>query len=90
MIERVVLVLVVVDAVFTIEKERTLFEAVPKAEYDVDELIAALVAQGMRIESLAVEFVAGFVVVGGDDIPAGAALAQMVNRGKQGATLYGS
>jgi hypothetical protein len=74
-IERVVLGLVVIYAVHAVEEERALFEAVPQAEDDVHEFVAALVAQGVWVEAFAIEIIAGLVVVGGYDVPAGAAAA---------------
>ncbi|MNL56043.1 hypothetical protein D3C87_1795040 [compost metagenome] len=74
-VQRVQLVLVVIDAALTIEQQGVRLETVPEAENDIDEFLAALIADRMRIEPLAIEIIAGFVVVGGDDVPAGPATA---------------
>src|SRR5882757_1110853 len=54
--------------------------AVPQALADVDELPGALVAHGLFHVRLAAEVERSIVVGGGDDVPAGAATAQIVER----------
>src|SRR5206468_2719971 len=73
---------VVVDAARPVAQQRPILETVPKAEGDVDELPGAGVTLRMRVETAAVEVVAGLVMVRGHDVPGGSATAEMIDGGE--------
>ncbi len=81
--------LVVIEPVFLVEDQRVRLETVPEAKDHIHEFGAALIALGMRRQAFEAEIIAGLVMVGGHDIPAGPPAAQMVDGGEDAGDIIG-
>ena len=72
-----------------VEGEGVVVPAVPELADDVDELAGAAVAVGVGGELGVAEVAGGVVVGGGDDVPGGAAAADVVERGELAGDVVG-
>ena len=61
---------------------RVVLPAVPELLGDLDELLGALVAVGMQCAVVEAEVERGVAAGGGDDVPADAAAADVIDRGE--------
>src|SRR5947208_13101952 len=81
-VERPDLRLVEIDARGLVGDDRAVVPGIPETTHHVDELRRDLVAQVVLGEVRLAEIECGPFVSAGDDIPAGAAVAEMIERGE--------
>ena len=88
-IEHVTPVGIVEAALLLVEDEGVVVPGVPQAAHDLDELAGAPVAHRLRQMVLAAEILRLRVIGRGDQIPAGAAAADQVERGEAACDMIG-
>jgi hypothetical protein len=71
-----------IDASLDIANKGIVSPAIPQPGDDIVELTRAGIARGMLQMLVAAEIMRGFGVASGNDVPAGAALAEVIERGE--------
>ena len=72
-----------------VARERVAVVAAPQAAHHIDELLAALVTVAMRGMDRLAEIGGVLIAAAGDQIPAGAAAGQMIERGERARDVVG-
>ena len=89
MVEEMDLVAVHVDAALLVAQQAAVLPRVPQAGYDLVEFLGALVAFAMRHVLVEAEILRLVLDLRGDQVPAGAAVADMVDRHEAAGDVVG-